>query len=168
MARTIKRFLSRVDDVLEVVLASVIRFLFSRRGVAVLALLAAAEAYSWWHQPPQNLEVGALVPAISGTNPNDPDLERQLSELDLDAPQPVSISVDAIVGRHGDHSALVTYQGRSYRARPGTLIPQDGPPSFVITRVSCNSVEAYDWNARQSVKSSWTPPVQPELPEVTE
>jgi len=169
MARKILRFLGRLDDLLELACVSTFRFFVSRRGALLAALLAGAVGYVWWHQPPeQKLEPGALVPALAVN-----DLDREISDLQLDdtplvPPRPVQISVDAIVGRHGDHSALITYDGRSYRARPGTLLPPDGPPSFVVTRVSCNSVEAYDWQSRRSITASWQPEQMPELDEVTE
>lgn len=171
MARKILRFLARVDDVAEVLVFAIARQIFSRRGalVAGVALLGWA-AVAWYTPAPvdQGLEPGALVPAVSGVN-NAADLEDQLSDLDLDAAaKPVDITVDAIVGRHGDHTALVTFEGRSYRARPGTLLPQDGPPSFVITRVGCDSVEAYDWTARQSVTARYERPANNEIPEQTE
>lgn len=166
MARKIVRFLARVDDVLEVVVMSMIRFAFSRRGAILASLMAAglvATLMIGSRPPDQGLQDGALVPALTG-----PDLDAQIADLELDdenllGVRPVTITVDAIVGRHGDHAALVTYQGRSYRARPGTLIPQDGPPSFVVTRVGCDSVEAYDWMARQTVKSTYAKP-EPVLP----
>ena len=167
MARKLLRFLGRVDDVLEVIVVAAFRFAFSRRGLGLAGVcLIAWGVHAYMSPPDQGLEPGALVPAVSGVNP---ELDENLSELDLDAAaKPVEITVDAIVGRHGDHTALVTYLGRSYRARPGTLLPQDGPPSFVITRVGCDSVEAYDWVARQSVTSKWEQPVNTGLPEVTE
>lgn len=170
MARNIMRFLARLDDVLELLVVSAFRFAFSRRGAALagVALIGFAAYAALRPAPDQGLEPGALAPAVSGINPSE--IDDQLSDLDLDAAaqQPVQVTVDAIVGRHGDHTALVTYDGRSYRARPGTLIPQDGPPAFVITRVGCESVEAYDWNARQSVTSKWESKIQTGLPEVTE
>lgn len=169
MARKILRFLARCDDVLEVLVRAAFRFAFSRRGAAVAgtALIAYAALAHFSPPPDQGLQPGALAPAVSGVN--QAELDDTLSDLDLDAAaQPVTISVDAIVGRHGDHTALVTHEGRSYRARPGTLIPQDGPPRFVITRVGCESVEAHDWNARQSVTARWVAPVETGVPELTE
>ena len=169
MARNFIRFLARADDVLELVLLSALRFAFSRRGVLVAGLCLvgyAAQAYVTTPAQDQGLTPGALVPAVSGTNPDE-----SLYDLDLDEAlptKPVEITVDAIVGRHGEHAALVSYQGRSYRARPGTLVPQDGPPSFVITRVGCDSVEAYDWMARQNVTAGYTKPAYSDVAEVTE
>lgn len=170
MARNFLRFLARLDDLLELAVVSLYRFARTRRvafftGICLIA--AAGVMWSGSHPPDQGLKDGDLVPAMAG-----PDLDAQLTVLELDenllSVRPVNIRVDAIVGRHGDHCALVTYQGRSYRARPGTLIPQDGPPAFVVTRVACESVEAYDWMARQTVKADLPKTVPTGLSEVKE
>ena len=158
MARRILRLLFRLDDLLELAVHAFVRFARTLTGAATIAACLLAGALLWSARPPdQHLKDGALVPAISGG----PEAEVQLPDLDLLPIQPVRITVDAIVGRHCDHCALVSYHGRSYRARPGTLIPQDGPPSFVITRVGCESVEAYDWSARETVKAEFPKQNQP-------
>lgn len=170
MLRPTLRFLARVDDLLELVVRSLFRFAVTRRGALLAGLGLIGAASVMWvvhHRPGQGPRPGALVPALAG-----PDLDLELQELRLDESlfqaKPAAIDVDVIAGRHGNHCGLVTYQGRCYRVRPGTLLPQDGPPSLVITQVSCDSVQAYDWVARQTIHASRPAPVRTGISEELE
>lgn len=147
MHRPILRTLERLDDLLEFAVFAAFRFLASRRGLMVLASVAAVVAMRGTPEPPSP----AGPPAVSAQ-----DLERELADLDLDdasvmGVQPVRFALECVTGAHGQHAAQVRFASRTYTARPGSLIPADGAPLFVVTRVDCNSIEAYDWMARQNV-----------------
>lgn len=147
MYRSIVRSLKRLDDLLEIAVLGAFRFAGTRRGLMLIASLVAIVAM----RPSAPAPRMEPPPAVSAQ-----DLEQELADLDLEddpvaSTAPVSFELECVTGAHGDHAGMVRFGGRVYPARPGSLIPSDGAPLFVVTRVDCNAVEAYDWMARQSV-----------------
>lgn len=152
MSSKILRALARLDDLAEIAVLSLFGFLRTRRGLMVAGLIGLA----WIAKPTPPADMPALIAPEDVPGMTAQDLEDELRALDIDddrilSVQPVRFEVESVTGSHPEHGAIVRWQGRTYPVRAGSLIPSDGAPSFVVTRVDCSTVEAYDWNAHRSV-----------------